>query len=56
MGTYLCGEGMLGSLGENGNTSEGEGSDLGSKAFPCDASAFQGTLAGVESGDVFSCG
>ena len=27
MGTYLCGEGMLGSLGENGNTSEGEGEE-----------------------------
>ena len=29
MGTYLCGEGMLGSLGENGNTSKGEGGLVG---------------------------
>ena len=56
MATYPCGEGTVGSLGENGSTSEGVDSDLGSTAFPCDASAFQGTLVGVERGDVFSCG
>ena len=56
MGTYLCVEGRVGSLEESGSTFVGEGSGQESKVFlPYDASASQGTLVGVESGNVASC-
>lgn len=56
MGTYLCVEGRVGSLEESGSTFVGEGSGQESKVFLLyDASASQGTLVGVESGNVASC-
>lgn len=56
MGTDLCVEGKVDSLEESVSTFEGEGNGQVSKAFlPCDASASQDTLVGVESGSVASC-